>query len=675
MLLASIALILYTTSICAATPGVPYGRKGPSIWGQWLKPSKRELHDQLEAKREVYARQLKGYGSWGSATGSGISGNWLWSSYGDDTKLSPYAQSGYSRWGTVNSSTLPSWANWGGSGKPWGKISTGNANPYTSAPKPSAVRNYKFSVAHCDIKPDGVVTKGAVCINGQFLGPIIEANYGDTINVAVTNNLPDEGTSVHWHGFLQLNNCHNDGVPGVQQCPIAPGDTYKYTMKAELYGSSWYHTHYSAQYAGGAVGPIVIYGPSNSGYDVDVGPVMLHEWYRQDYWTSIQSIFRPLKSGGPVEPVANSNLIDGKMRFDCSKTKLPCETASYAKFNFTSGKNHKLRLMNVGAAAVQKFSIDNHTMQVVAQDYMPLKPYNTSMVALAVGQRADVIVFGSGKKGDKYWMRSNIVGCSLNDGVLTEARAVIYYQGADTKTYPSAPANQGPGIDPSPRSCANDPLANTEPTYPLAAATPDVTQTFDIPTKNNGTNIIFTMGNYTFRANFNQPLLWKALNKTLYQVSVTRNLWQLDENAKVARAIIYNYNEAPHPIHYHGHNMQILNVGMGKWDGTIIRPSNPQRRDVQLMGPGTATTPSFLVVQWDIDNPGVWPLHCHFAWHSSMGLVVNVVEKKQYMQDKMQNVAALIRPTCDKWNAWMVKKGGPLLTGIDSGLRKARRGK
>lgn len=58
-----------------------------------------------------------------------------------------------------------------------------------------------------------------------------------------------------------------------------------------------------------------------------------------------------------------------------------------------------------------------------------------------------------------------------------------------------------------------------------------------------------------------------------------------------------------------------------------------------------------------------------------MGLVVNVVEKKQYMQDKMQNVAALIRPTCDKWNAWMVKQGGPLLTGIDSGLRKARRGK
>ena len=68
---------------------------------------------------------------------------------------------------------------------------------------------------------------------------------------------------MHWHGFLQTNNNHNDGVPGVNQCPIAPGQSFTYTFKAELSGSSWYHTHYSAQYAGGAVGPIVVYGPWN----------------------------------------------------------------------------------------------------------------------------------------------------------------------------------------------------------------------------------------------------------------------------------------------------------------------------------------------------------------------------------------------------------------------------
>lgn len=38
------------------------------------------------------------------------------------------------------------------------------------------------------------------------------------------------------------------------------------------------------------------------------------------------------------------------------------------------------------------------------------------------------------------------------------------------------------------------------------------------------------------------------------------------------------------------------------WDGTITNPSNPQRRDVQMLLPG-----NFIVVQWNQDNPGVWP--------------------------------------------------------------------
>lgn len=55
-----------------------------------------------------------------------------------------------------------------------------------------------------------------------------------------------------------------------------------------------------------------------------------------------------------------------------------------------------------------------------------------------------------------------------------------------------------------------------------------------------------------------------------------------------------------------GHNMQILAIGMGpKWDGNIVRSSNPMRRDVQLMPPALSDTiPSHLVIQWAADNPG-----------------------------------------------------------------------
>jgi FtsP/CotA-like multicopper oxidase with cupredoxin domain len=55
-----------------------------------------------------------------------------------------------------------------------------------------------------------------------------------------------------------------------------------------------------------------------------------------------------------------------------------------------------------------------------------------------------------------------------------------------------------------------------------------------------------------------------------------------------------------HPMHLHGFNMYILHEGPGAWDGTIIHPENPQRRDVfQVRKNG------HLVIQFDAaDNPG-----------------------------------------------------------------------
>lgn len=184
--------------------------------------------------------------------------------------LTPYEQNGPSKYGTPEMEALPKYYG-GGSETPWGSVTTTNANPYKSCPQTGATRSYDFTVAECDIRPDGVETKRAICINGQFPGPLIEANYGDMIQVKVTNKLHDEGTSMHWHGFLQTGTNQMDGVPGVTQCAIAPNATMTYTFRAELYGTAWYHTHYSAQYAGGAVGPMVIYGPTNKNADVDLG--------------------------------------------------------------------------------------------------------------------------------------------------------------------------------------------------------------------------------------------------------------------------------------------------------------------------------------------------------------------------------------------------------------------
>lgn len=187
-----------------------------------------------------------------------------------------------SLWGTFHAPSLPKWmpSDWykGSMTVPWGGKTSGNCNPYTEAPQTQVTRRYDFNISRGIIAPDGY-EKSVILVNGQFPGPLIEANWGDYIEVKVHNNIldePQEGTAIHWHGFLQTKTPFQDGTPGVSQCPIAPGKSLTYNFRAELYGSSWYHSHYSAQYSGGLFGPIVVYGPSNAKYDVDLGPIMVN---------------------------------------------------------------------------------------------------------------------------------------------------------------------------------------------------------------------------------------------------------------------------------------------------------------------------------------------------------------------------------------------------------------
>lgn len=54
----------------------------------------------------------------------------------------------------------------------------------------------------------------------------------------------------------------------VSQCPIAGNETFTYRWRATQYGHSWYHSHYSLQYADGLAGPILLHGPSSADWDV-----------------------------------------------------------------------------------------------------------------------------------------------------------------------------------------------------------------------------------------------------------------------------------------------------------------------------------------------------------------------------------------------------------------------
>ena len=256
-------------------------------------------------------------------------------------------------------------------------------------------------------------------------------------------------------------------------------------------------------------------------------------------------------------------------------------------------------------------------------------------------------------------MRSNISigtggGCSTAN--QPNALAAIYYDAADTTKDPKSTAWDVP----DPGNCQNDDLALTVPVYAQTPTPqPATTKTFTITFEFNATgSFIYLVDNQTFRADFNAPVLLLA-NQGNFSYPSEWAVKNFGSNSSI-RVALNNPSLAGHPMHLHGHTMSVLHQGAGNWDGnSLTNPSNPQRRDVQQVAPG-----GHIVLQFDADNPGVWPFHCHVAWHVSGGLYVNILERpKDIAKDKP--IPYVMAQTCRDWWAY---SNSTVVDQIDSGV-------
>lgn len=231
-----------------------------------------------------------------------------------------------------------------------------------------------------------------------------------------------------------------DGVPSISQCPIAPGASFTYKFKADLYGTTFWHSHYSAQWTAGVYGALIIHGPKHTPYDEDVGPILVGDYYHKDYFSVLEAAASNSSDFTVYVPSSDNSLINGKNKYNCSlaASNTTCDpNAGQSKFRFTKGKSHRLRLINAGAAALVHFSIDGHKLQVIAQDLTPLVPYESEVVTLGAGQRTDVVVQATGDLNASYWMRSTIsLNCSA--AVTTQGLGIVLYDEAPEDSVPGS---------------------------------------------------------------------------------------------------------------------------------------------------------------------------------------------------------------------------------------------
>jgi CopA family copper-resistance protein len=112
----------------------------------------------------------------------------------------------------------------------------------------------KLTIAHRTLPVEGRAGH-AVTINGTVPGPLLRLKEGQTVRLAVENQL-DEDTSIHWHGVLVPQKF--DGVPGVSFPGIRPRETFVYEFPIVQSGTYWYHSHSGLQEPMGHYAPIII---------------------------------------------------------------------------------------------------------------------------------------------------------------------------------------------------------------------------------------------------------------------------------------------------------------------------------------------------------------------------------------------------------------------------------
>ena len=116
-----------------------------------------------------------------------------------------------------------------------------------------------------------------ITVNGSTPGPEIRATQGDLVEVTLVNDNVEDGSTLHWHGVDVPNAA--DGVAGVTQDAVLPGEEYVYRFVAEDAGTYWYHSHQVSheQVQRGLFGALVVEPADGAPADVDEA-VLLHRF-------------------------------------------------------------------------------------------------------------------------------------------------------------------------------------------------------------------------------------------------------------------------------------------------------------------------------------------------------------------------------------------------------------
>jgi FtsP/CotA-like multicopper oxidase with cupredoxin domain len=397
-------------------------------------------------------------------------------------------------------------------------------------------------------------------------GPQIRLRQGEPIRIVVENKL-EQDTTVHWHGIRLPNDM--DGVPGLTQPPISPGQKFVYEFRPPDAGTFWYHPHTNSlqQLGRGMAGALIVEELQPVAVDRDI------VWLLADWRLTSDAQIAP-GFGNPMD-AAMSGRIGNTVTLNGAVTDgVPVR----------AGERIRLRMINGSLARIMALRFEGHRPVVVATDGQPCDPHEPTDGRLLLGpaMRVDVILDMQGEPGRQYRVVDDFY-----DNLVYWITQLAYDDARPIRTHPcdarlALPSNPIP-----------EPDLATADGHSLTLQGGMMSGGRMGGMRGSPHGGIWAINGHSMTGDGHagmQPLM------TL-------------ERGRTCLLTIRNDTAFSHPIHLHGHSFRVL-----RRNGSAV--PNRQWADTVLIAPRESVDIAFVA-----DNPGDWMLHCHVTDHQVSGLM------------------------------------------------------
>ncbi|KXJ93513.1 multicopper oxidase-domain-containing protein [Microdochium bolleyi] len=429
--------------------------------------------------------------------------------------------------------------------------------------------------------------------------------------------------------------------------------------------------------------------------------VMVQEHYHNTTAELLMDYLQPGREN--EEPVPDSALINGRGLRSCADFpgwKCDDSVLAYPEIRLARGGRHRLRIINVGAFAEFNVQVDQHAFHVNEVDGTDVEHDEPiHKLAIAPAQRYSIVLeanrnvtTSAGGHDAAFWLRAGMLTTCFtgeNPHLHPDMRAIIRY--VDEHDQVSAGNKDTTGREPT--SKAWDDVVDTvcrdldtTALRPVAPVRPPPADAYVI------LRASFRIGDWRLSRGFFNETTWKSntTSPTLHRFLVAVTVGDSSLNSSegtihhdntssgmgpgispaepsffdparelilathgtapvVVDIAINNFDDGAHPFHLHGHKFSVLTPslrGAPPPDQAALEEllagnatyramlENPVRRDTVTVGGY-----EWLVIRVVLDNPGLWALHCHNAWHGEAGMAMQILVRGEELVKRHKEVA------------------------------------